>query len=113
VEKVVSAAVTTAATSVEGKDASERGNVDAEDATKGRRPTKETADSQEESGTVVPPPPPPPRHDQQQQETLSPPEGYKDVCSNSEIANETEQRDRASSTACTECNYYEQQATGK
>lgn len=109
VEKVVSAA---AATSVEGKDVNERGNVDVEDTTKGRRP-KETADSQEESGTVVPPPPPSPRHDQQQQETLSPPEGYKDVCSNSEVANETEQRSRASSASCTECNYYQQQAAGK
>lgn len=107
VEKVVSAAAT-AATSMEGKK-DERGNVDAED-TKGRRPKE--ADSQEESGTVVPPPPPPPRHDQQQ-ETLSPPEGYKDVCSNNEVASETEQRSRASSAACTECNYYQQQAAGK
>lgn len=90
-------------TSVEGKNASER--KDAEDGTKGRSRSKETVqDSQEENGSVVPPPPtPPPRHEQQ--ETLSPPEGYKDVCSNSEIANETEQR------TCTECNYYQQQAT--
>lgn len=106
-----------AATTAKAKDGNERGNVDAENAAKGRRP-KETADSQEESGTAVPPaapPPPPPRHEQQQQqqqqETLSPPEGYKDVCSN-EIASETEQRSRASS-ACTECNYYQQQATGE
>lgn len=96
----------TATTSVEGKNASERKNADAEDGMKGRR-SKETVDSQEESGTVVPPPPPPPRHEQQ--ETLSPPEGYKDVCSNSEIANETEQHGRT----CTECNYYQQQATGE
>jgi len=118
---------------IEGKDVGERGNVDLEDATKGRRP-KETGDSQEKNGTMVPPPPPPPRHEQQQQqqpqqqpqqqqqqqqqqpqqqqETLSPPEGYKDVCSNDEIANETEQR-RAPSATCTECNYCQQQATGE
>lgn len=90
---------TTTTTSVEGKDA--------EDGTKGRSRSKETPqDSQDENGSVVPPPPtPPPRHEQQ--ETLSPPEGYKDVCSNSEIANETEQHSRT----CTECNYYQQQAT--
>ncbi|XP_036150744.1 RNA polymerase II degradation factor 1-like [Monomorium pharaonis] len=114
VEKMVSAAAATAATSVEGKNANERGNVDAEEATKGRWPKEMAANSQEESGTVVPPSPP--RHDQQQQqqqqqqETLSPPEGYKDVCSNNEITNETEQRGRASTTTCTECNYYQQQA---
>jgi apoptosis-stimulating of p53 protein 1 len=49
-------------------DENERGNVDAENAAKGRR-SKETADSQEESGTAVPPAPPPPRHEQQQQQT--------------------------------------------
>jgi len=116
VEKVVAAAAATTATSVQERKDTKNERVDADDATKGRR-TKETttADSQEESGTVVPPPPPPPRHDQQQQETLSPPEGYKDVCSDSEIANETEQRGRpsASSATCTECNYYQQQAPGK
>lgn len=101
---------TSTSTSLEGKDASERKNADApEDAgTKGRgQRSKESADSQEENGTVVPPPPPPPRHEQQ--ETLSPPEGYKDVCSDSEIANETEQRSRT----CAECNYYQQQAPGE
>ncbi|XP_014488995.1 PREDICTED: uncharacterized protein LOC106752095 [Dinoponera quadriceps] len=104
VERVVvaAAATTTTTTSVEGKDANER--EDAEDAVaKGRRPK----DSQEENGTVVPPPPPPPpRHEQQ--ETLSPPEGYKDVCSNNEIPDEPEQR--RAPAACTECNYYQQQA---
>ncbi|KMQ92674.1 hypothetical protein RF55_7303, partial [Lasius niger] len=115
-ERITATATTSTSSLGEGKDANERKNADAtttttttttEDGTKGRRSTKETTAeiSQEENGTVVPPPPPPPRHEQQ--ETLSPPEGYKDVCSDSEIANETEQRGRT----CAECNYYQQQAT--
>lgn len=86
----------------EGKETNERGNVVEEDMK--RRP-KET-DSQEKNGTMVPPP----QHGQQQQETLSPPEGYKDVYSNNEMPNEMELH---TSPTCAECNYYQQQATGE
>ena len=51
----------------------------------------------------------PQRSQHQQRETLSPPEGYKDLCMENELGKES--KDRAESV-CAECNYY-QRATGE
>lgn len=51
----------------------------------------------------------PQRNQHQQRETLSPPEGYKDLCVENEMGKESEHR---LESVCAECNYY-QRATGE
>ena len=51
----------------------------------------------------------PQRSQHQQRETLSPPEGYKDLCVENELGKEPEHR---LENVCAECNYY-QRATGE
>lgn len=51
----------------------------------------------------------PQRSQHQQRETLSPPEGYKDLCVENEMGKESEHR---LESVCAECNYY-QRATGE
>lgn len=51
----------------------------------------------------------PQRSQHQQRETLSPPEGYKDLCVENELGKESEHR---LENVCAECNYY-QRATGE